>query len=61
MHACMHALSVYYFAAGVEPHQLLDFFSLVGDRADGIVGCRGIGAAAARKLLQAVESLEVSL
>ncbi|CDI82134.1 DNA polymerase I, putative, partial [Eimeria acervulina] len=43
---------------GVEPHQLLDFFSLVGDRADGIVGCRGIGAAAARKLLQAVESLE---
>ena len=44
---------------GVEPHQLLDFFSLVGDRADGIVGCRGIGAAAARKLLQAVENLEV--
>ncbi|KAL8434953.1 hypothetical protein Efla_005036 [Eimeria flavescens] len=43
---------------GVAPHQLLDFFCLVGDRADGIVGCRGIGMAAARKLLQAVESLE---
>ncbi|OEH78306.1 DNA polymerase [Cyclospora cayetanensis] len=43
---------------GVDPHQLLDFFSLVGDRADGIVGCRGIGVAAAKKVLRAVESLE---
>lgn len=45
--------------AGVEPHQLLDFFALVGDRADGIVGCRGIGAAAAKKVLKAFEGLEV--
>ncbi|XP_026191451.1 uncharacterized protein LOC34621374 [Cyclospora cayetanensis] len=44
---------------GVDPHQLLDFFSLVGDRADGIVGCRGIGVAAAKKVLRAVESLEM--
>lgn len=47
------------FVSGVYPHQLLDFFSLVGDRADGIVGCRGIGMAAAKKVLQTVEGLEV--
>lgn len=46
-------------SAGVEPHQLLDLFALVGDRADGISGCKGIGLAAARKVLNAFDGLEV--
>lgn len=42
---------------GVEPHQLLDLFSLTGDKSDNIEGIKGIGPKKAAKLVKEHESL----
>lgn len=43
---------------GVSPSQWCDFVALVGDRADGMPGIRGIGPVTARRLLRDERSLE---
>lgn len=42
----------------VEPHQVADFLSIVGDHGDGIPGVKGLGEVAARALLAHFQSLE---
>lgn len=36
---------------GVEPHQIRDYLTLVGDASDGVVGVRGIGAKTAKAMM----------
>lgn len=43
---------------GIEAHQIVDYFSLVGDSADGILGVPSIGPKTAQKLLNTYESLD---
>jgi len=43
---------------GVEPEQVADYLSLVGDASDGVAGVPGIGARTAVALLGALGSLE---
>ncbi len=43
---------------GIEPHQMIDYLSLVGDNSDNIPGVKGIGAKGAQKLLSEYESLD---
>lgn len=43
---------------GVHPHQIPDFKALVGDKADNIVGCPGIGEKRAAQLIQQYGSVE---
>jgi DNA polymerase I len=43
---------------GVEPHQIVDWLSLIGDSVDNIPGVPGIGSVTAAKLLQQFGSLE---
>lgn len=42
----------------VEPHQIVDYLSMVGDRADNIPGIKGIGQKIAAGLLNRFETLE---
>ena len=42
----------------VGPHQICDYLSMVGDRADNIPGIRGIGKQSAAKLLGIFDSLD---
>lgn len=42
----------------VGPHQICDYLSMVGDRADNIPGIRGIGQKIAATLLQRFETLD---
>ncbi|HDN79144.1 MAG: DNA polymerase I [Chloroflexi bacterium] len=43
---------------GLEPHQLIDYKALVGDKTDNIPGVKGIGEKTAAKLLRKYGSLE---
>jgi len=43
---------------GVPPTQVADYLALVGDRADGIAGVRGVGPVKARKLLAQFGTIE---
>ena len=43
---------------GVEPHQIVDVLSLVGDSSDNIPGAPGIGTKGAQKLIQQYGSLD---
>jgi len=43
---------------GLEPGQLLDYFSMVGDAADNVPGIPGIGPKTAQELLEEFESFE---
>ena len=43
---------------GLEPHQLIDYKALVGDKSDNVPGVPGIGAKTATSLLQKYGSLE---
>jgi DNA polymerase-1 len=43
---------------GVEPHQIVDFLSIVGDTSDNIPGMKGIGAVGASNLLKEYGTLE---
>lgn len=43
---------------GVDPSQVVDFLSLVGDASDGVKGVPGVGATTAAALLQALGSLD---
>ncbi|RMG13218.1 MAG: DNA polymerase I [Cyanobacteria bacterium J055] len=43
---------------GVEPHQVVDYKALCGDKSDNIPGVRGIGEKTAVKLIQEYGSLE---
>ncbi|MGB3561266.1 MAG: DNA polymerase I [Geitlerinemataceae cyanobacterium] len=43
---------------GIEPHQVVDYKALCGDKSDNIPGVRGIGEKTAVKLLQEYGSLE---
>ena len=43
---------------GVEPHQVIDFLALVGDKSDNIPGVPGIGEKGASKLIHEFGSLE---
>ncbi len=43
---------------GVEPHQIVDVLSLVGDSSDNVPGAPGIGAKGARKLIRQYGSLD---
>ncbi|MFC1500941.1 DNA polymerase I [Elusimicrobiota bacterium] len=43
---------------GLEPKQLVDMFSLMGDASDNIPGIRGVGEKTAIKLIKEYESLE---
>ena len=43
---------------GLQPHQLIDYKALVGDKSDNIPGVRGIGKKTATKLLQRYGSVE---
>jgi hypothetical protein len=42
----------------LEPYQLLDYFSMVGDSADNVPGIPGIGPKTAQELLEEFESFE---
>jgi len=53
-----HGLSYVKETYGIEPTQLGDYLSLVGDRADGVPGAAGIGHKTAIKLLQQYQSLD---
>lgn len=46
---------------GVAPSQMTDWLAIVGDAADGIPGCPGLGPAAAEALLQEYGSLPAIL
>lgn len=54
-----HAACVAKF--GVEPGQILDLLTLVGDAADNIPGCPGVGPGRARDLLQRFGTLDAIL
>lgn len=43
---------------GLEPHQLIDFFSLTGDASDNIPGVKGVGEKTALSLLKEFGSIE---
>lgn len=43
---------------GVEPRQMIDYLTLMGDRSDGIKGIPGIGEKTAKKLLNEHNSLD---
>jgi 5'-3' exonuclease len=43
---------------GVEPYQIVDYKTLVGDAADNIQGVRGVGPKTAARLLNAYSSIE---
>lgn len=43
---------------GVEPQQLLDFFSLIGDKSDNVPGVPGVGPKSAAKFIQEYGSLD---
>ena len=43
---------------GVEPHQIVDLLSLVGDSSDNVPGAPGIGTKGAQKLIQQYGSLD---
>jgi 5'-3' exonuclease len=43
---------------GVEPHQIRDYLTLVGDASDGVVGVKGIGAKGAATLLAQFGNLD---
>ncbi len=43
---------------GLEPHQLIDYKALVGDKSDNVSGVKGIGEKGAASLLQEYGSLE---
>ncbi len=43
---------------GLQPHQLIDYKALVGDKSDNIPGVRGVGKKTATKLLQRYGSVE---
>jgi DNA polymerase I len=43
---------------GVQPNQIVDYLSIVGDASDNIPGMRGIGAKGAAKLLAEYKTLE---
>lgn len=43
---------------GIGPHQWCDYTALVGDRADGMPGVRGIGPVRAERMLRGGRSLE---
>ena len=43
---------------GVEPHQIVDVLSLVGDSSDNVPGAPGIGTKGAQKLIQQYGSLD---
>lgn len=43
---------------GVEPHQMLDYLALVGDKSDNITGAEGIGKVKASKLLTSYGNLD---
>lgn len=43
---------------GVEPAQMLDFLTLVGDASDNIQGCKGVGAKTAADILQRYGTLQ---
>lgn len=43
---------------GVAPSQMTDWLAMVGDAADGVPGCPGIGPAAASKLLELYGDLD---
>lgn len=45
----------------LEPYQLLDYFSMVGDSADNVPGIPGIGPKTAQELLEEFDTFEVSL
>jgi len=46
---------------GVEPAQIVDYLSIVGDSSDNIPGMKGIGAVGAANLLKEYGTLETSL
>lgn len=43
----------------LEPYQLLDYFSMVGDSADNVPGIPGIGPKTAQELLEEFDTFEV--
>lgn len=43
---------------GVEPRQIIDYLTLMGDASDGIKGVAGIGAKTAQKLLEQYDSID---
>ncbi|KAF7276594.1 hypothetical protein GWI33_010048, partial [Rhynchophorus ferrugineus] len=43
---------------GVQPHQIVDYLTLMGDASDGIMGVPGIGAKTAAKLLNEYGTLD---
>lgn len=43
---------------GIPPNQITDYLALVGDAADNIPGCKGIGPAGACDLLKKYESID---
>ncbi|MFW6172164.1 MAG: DNA polymerase I [Elusimicrobiota bacterium] len=43
---------------GVEPEQVIDYISLVGDKSDNLPGVRGIGPVTAKKLLNKYKNLD---
>ena len=43
---------------GVEPRQIIDYLTLMGDASDGIAGVAGIGAKTAAKLLDEFDSID---
>lgn len=43
---------------GVEPRQIIDYLTLMGDASDGISGVAGIGAKTAQKLLAEYDSID---
>lgn len=46
---------------GVQPNQMLDFLTLVGDAADNVPGCPGVGPGRARDLLVKFGTLDAIL
>ena len=43
---------------GVQPHQILDWLTLVGDASDGVTGVRGVGAKGAAAILNTFGNLD---
>ena len=46
---------------GVEPRQIIDYLTLMGDSSDGIAGVAGIGKVTAQKLLNEYDSIDAIL